>query len=46
VLDILKYIDLLVDDKEMRRNLNSPSFKVTEMTIGGKRSKPVHWDDL
>ncbi len=36
VLDILGNIELLADDLELRGAINSPSFKVTEMTIGGK----------
>jgi len=37
-LDILKNIEVLADDTDLRGSLSSPSFKVAEMTIGGKRS--------
>lgn len=36
-LEMLKNIEVLADDLEIRGNLNSPSFKIAEMTIGGKR---------
>ncbi len=36
-LDILKNIEVLADDIDIRGSLNSPSFKIPEMTIGGKR---------
>jgi len=35
-LEILKGIEQVADDLDMRGNINSPSFKVSEMTIGGK----------
>ncbi len=37
VLDMLKSIEVLADDIDLRGSLNSPSFKIPEMTIGGKR---------
>jgi PmbA protein len=36
-LEILKSIDRVADDLELRGSVNSPSFRVTEMTVGGKR---------
>ncbi len=36
-LDLLKSIEVLADDIDLRSSLNSPSFKISEMTIGGKR---------
>ena len=36
-LDILKNIEIVANDLDIRGGLNSPSFKVTEMAIGGKR---------
>jgi PmbA protein len=35
--DILKNIEIVADDLDIRGGLNSPSFKVAEMAIGGKR---------
>ncbi len=35
-LDMLKSIEVVADDLEIRGSLNSPSFKIAEMTIGGK----------
>jgi len=37
VLNMLKNIEVLADDIDLRGSLNSPSFKISEMTIGGKR---------
>ncbi len=34
--EILKNIVLVADDLDMRGNLNSPSFKVSELAVGGK----------
>lgn len=36
-LDILKNIELVADDLEVRAEVNSPSFKIAEITVGGKR---------
>lgn len=36
VLGILGNIELVANDLDLRGSINSPSFKVTEMTIGGK----------
>ena len=36
-LDLLKNIEVVADDIDLRSSLNSPSFKISEMTIGGKR---------
>jgi len=36
-LEILKNIEVLANDIDIRGGLNSPSFKVAEMAIGGKR---------
>jgi len=36
-LEILKNIELVANDLDLRENLNSPSFKVSEMIVGGKR---------
>jgi PmbA protein len=36
-LDILKGIDGLANDIDMRGGLNSPSFRVAEITVGGKK---------
>ncbi len=35
--DILKNIELVADDLDMRGSLNSPSFKVTELAVGGRK---------
>ena len=35
--EILKNIELVADDLDMRGSLNSPSFKVSELAIGGKQ---------
>lgn len=35
--DILKAIEVVANDLDLRGGLNSPSFKVSEMTIGGKK---------
>lgn len=37
-LDILKNIDRLANDIDLRAGINSPSFRVAEITVGGKRS--------
>ncbi|MFB0566808.1 MAG: TldD/PmbA family protein [Candidatus Aminicenantaceae bacterium] len=37
VLDILKNIEVVADDLDMRGGLNSPTFKISEMAIGGKK---------
>jgi PmbA protein len=37
-LEILKGIDKLANDIDMRGSLNSPSFRVEEITVGGKRA--------
>jgi PmbA protein len=37
VREILKNIELVANDLDIRGNLNSPSFKLTELTVGGKR---------
>lgn len=37
VFDMLKNIEVMANDLELRGSLNSPSFKITEMTIGGKK---------
>lgn len=36
-LDLLKNIEAVANDLDLRGGLNSPSFKIVEMTIGGKR---------
>lgn len=36
-LEILQNIELVADDLDMRGTLNSPSFKVTKLAVGGKR---------
>ena len=41
-LDILKNIEAVANDLDLRGGLNSPSFKVAEMTIGGTR-KAEYW---
>jgi PmbA protein len=35
--EILKNIELVADDLDMRSSLNSPSFKVKELAVGGKK---------
>jgi len=37
-LDILKAIDKVANDLDLRGSLNSPSFRVTEITVGGKKA--------
>jgi PmbA protein len=37
-LDILKGIDKVASDLDMRGNVNSPSFRVAEMTVAGKKA--------
>jgi PmbA protein len=37
-LEILKNIDRMANDLDMRGGVNSPSFRVSEMTVGGKRA--------
>ncbi|MEW5901100.1 MAG: TldD/PmbA family protein [Acidobacteriota bacterium] len=39
-LEILKAIDKVANDIDMRGSLNSPSFRVAEITVGGKKAKP------
>ncbi len=36
-LEILKNIDALGNDLDMRGTINSPSFRVSEMTVGGRK---------
>ena len=36
-LDILKNIEVVANDLDLRGSLNSPSFKIPEITIGGKK---------
>ncbi len=36
-LDILKGIEMVADDRDMRGSINSPSFRVAEITVGGKK---------
>jgi PmbA protein len=36
-LEILKGIDKVADDLDMRGGINSPSFRVAEITVGGRR---------
>jgi PmbA protein len=36
-LDILKKIDMVADDLDMRSSVNSPSFRIAEMTVGGQK---------
>lgn len=36
-LEMLKNIEAVANDLEVRGYLNSPSFKISEMTVGGKR---------
>ena len=35
--DILKNIEVVADDIDIRGGLNSPSFKISEITVGGKK---------
>jgi len=37
-LEILKTIDKVANDRELRGGLNSPSFRVAEITVGGKKA--------
>jgi PmbA protein len=37
-LDILQRIDRVANDLDMRGGLNSPSFRVTEITVGGRKA--------
>ncbi|MGB7294435.1 MAG: TldD/PmbA family protein [Candidatus Aminicenantales bacterium] len=37
-LEILKRIDKVANDRDMRGGLNSPSFRVAEITVGGKKA--------
>lgn len=37
-LDILKNIDKVANDLDLRSSLNSPSFRVAEITVGGKKA--------
>jgi len=37
-LEILKGIDRVANDLDLRGTLNSPSFRVTEVTVGGKKA--------
>ena len=37
-LDILKAIDKIANDLDLRGGLNSPSFRVAEITVGGKKA--------
>ncbi len=36
-LDLLKNIEIVADDIDIRGGLNSPSFKIAEIAIGGKK---------
>jgi PmbA protein len=36
-LEILKSIDKVADDLDMRGGINSPSFRVAEITVGGRK---------
>ena len=36
-VEILKNIEAVADDLDMRGSLNSPSFKVSELAVGGRR---------
>ena len=36
-LEILKGIDKVADDLDMRAGVNSPSFRVAEITVGGRK---------
>jgi PmbA protein len=37
ILEMLKNIEVVANDIDIRGSLNSPSFKISEMTIGGKK---------
>lgn len=37
-LDILKAIDTVANDLDLRGSVNSPSFRVSEITVGGKKA--------
>ena len=37
-LDILKGIDKVANDRDLRGSINSPSFRVAEITVGGKKA--------
>jgi len=37
-LEILKAIDMVANDLDLRGGLNSPSFRVAEITVGGKKA--------
>jgi PmbA protein len=37
-LEILKGIDKVANDRDMRGSINSPSFRVAEITVGGKKA--------
>jgi predicted Zn-dependent protease len=37
-LEILNAIDKVANDIDMRGGLNSPSFRVAEITVGGKKA--------
>jgi len=37
-LEILKAIDKVANDRDLRGSLNSPSFRVAEITVGGKKA--------
>jgi PmbA protein len=37
-LEILKTIDKVANDRELRGGLNSPSFRIAEITVGGKKA--------
>ncbi len=39
-LEILKSIDKVADDLDMRGGVNSPSFRVAEITVGAGRARP------
>jgi PmbA protein len=36
--EILKTIDKVANDRELRGGLNSPSFRIAEITVGGKKA--------
>ncbi len=36
-LDLLKNIEFFANDLDINENINSPSLKIAEMTVGGKR---------
>jgi PmbA protein len=37
-LEILKGIDKVANDLDLRGSMNSPSFRVAEITVGGKKA--------